>query len=68
LKGNPSEKEVKHLIKEMIKNENNTVTTEVYYCTKRGNVKGLFKIKESVIIFDPLLCFENDKFMNLDDF
>lgn len=55
-------------MKEIIKKDSDMITTEVYYCTKKGNVKGLLKLKDNLITFDPLKCLENNEFLKLDEF
>ena len=38
---------------------------EAYYCTKNGKIKGVFTLTEHLILFDPIKCTENDKFVRL---
>jgi len=36
---------------------------EGYYCTKNGKVKGVFTLTEHLVMFDPIKCSENEKFV-----
>ncbi len=42
------------------------VKTEAYYCTKHGKVKGILSVRDAIILFDPLLCKENDAYKKWD--
>ncbi len=43
-----------------VHNQSDKTTTEAYYCTKNGKVKGNLTLTEHLILFDPIKCQEND--------
>eukprot|EP00350_Pseudokeronopsis_sp_OXSARD2_P007848 CAMPEP_0170541778 /NCGR_PEP_ID=MMETSP0211-20121228/1418_1 /TAXON_ID=311385 /ORGANISM="Pseudokeronopsis sp., Strain OXSARD2" /LENGTH=146 /DNA_ID=CAMNT_0010844633 /DNA_START=509 /DNA_END=949 /DNA_ORIENTATION=- len=40
--------------------EENTIKTDAFYCTKLGQIKGVLYLKPGLLQFDPLVCEEND--------
>ena len=42
------------------------VKTECYYCTKHGKVKGIMSVKDEIIMYDPIICKENENFKKWD--
>jgi len=61
LKGDASQTEVDSIFDDMVvRKADREWTTETYYCTKRGQIKGIFRLKGHVLTFDPLKCIENE--------
>lgn len=46
--------------------DSSRVKTEAYYCTKHGKVKGVLTVRDAIILFDPLLCKENEPYRKWD--
>jgi len=36
---------------------------ETYYCTQVGKIKGVMTLTDDLIMFDPLTCAENEKYL-----
>ena len=36
---------------------------EAYYSTKNGKIKGILTLTEHLIMFDPIVCQENEEFV-----
>lgn len=46
--------------------QSDKTSTEAYYCTKNGKVRGNLTLTEHLIIFDPAKCPENASFVSID--
>ena len=40
-----------------------TNIAEAYYCTQNGKIKGVFTLTEHMIMFDPIICKENEQLL-----
>ena len=43
-------------------------TSNVYYCTEKGKIKGVLEVSPSRIFFEPQQCKENEHIANLRPF
>lgn len=40
------------------------ILAETYYCTQVGKIKGVMTLTDDLIMFDPLTCPENEKYLD----
>lgn len=52
-------------IHKYVEHKSNVLKSEAYYCTPHGKIKGMLTIKDTIIVFDPLKCSENQKYNDL---
>ena len=55
----------KELLESLEAERPDSIKTEVYYCTQEGKVKGILTVNPYLVMFDPIKCKENEKFVDL---